>query len=244
MWSRKPTPVAILALVSSQTGFNHHLRYVLPALPFAFVFLGRLLSGVRPVSSFRRTAAWVLAVCTAVESLGVYPHSASFFNLAIGGPRHGPEHLLDSNISWGQDLLLLRRWSASHPEAAKSLRLAYFGNFDPRVAGIAFELPPLGPTLPAKRLPVAPRADASLGPQPGWHVIDVNLLYGMEQVVPDGHGRWQKSWDALLDLTYFQRFTPVDRIGYSLYVYRIGLEDANRVRHELGLSPWRPPADP
>ena len=34
--------VAILGVVSAHTGFNHHLRYVLPALPFAFVWTSRV----------------------------------------------------------------------------------------------------------------------------------------------------------------------------------------------------------
>jgi hypothetical protein len=32
----------ILALVSSQTGFNHHLRYVLPIFPFAFIWASKV----------------------------------------------------------------------------------------------------------------------------------------------------------------------------------------------------------
>ncbi len=32
----------ILAFVSSQSQFNHHVRYVLPALPFAVVGVGKL----------------------------------------------------------------------------------------------------------------------------------------------------------------------------------------------------------
>ena len=35
-------PLIVIALVSSQTGFNHHVRYVLPALPFLFISAGRL----------------------------------------------------------------------------------------------------------------------------------------------------------------------------------------------------------
>jgi hypothetical protein len=92
-------PLAILALVSSQTGFNHHLRYVLPAYPFAFVFIGRLAGGLRRGRAWG-AAVWILAFCTAAESMMVYPHSASFFNFLVGGPRHGAEHVLDSNISW------------------------------------------------------------------------------------------------------------------------------------------------
>ena len=34
--------IVVLVLVSSQTGFNHHLRYVLPIYPFAFILIARV----------------------------------------------------------------------------------------------------------------------------------------------------------------------------------------------------------
>jgi hypothetical protein len=34
--------VTLLVFVSCQTGFTHHLRYVLPVLPFVFIWLGQL----------------------------------------------------------------------------------------------------------------------------------------------------------------------------------------------------------
>lgn len=55
---------AILALVSSQTGFNHHLRYVLPIFPFVFIWIGRLgphldLGLRRFTAGFRRRATTI-----------------------------------------------------------------------------------------------------------------------------------------------------------------------------------------
>ncbi len=38
-------------------------------------------------------------------------------------------------------------------------------------------------------------------------------------------------------LTYFQHFQPIDRVGYSIYIYRITPEECNRVRAQLGLPP-------
>ncbi|MDR1493501.1 MAG: hypothetical protein LBT05_12370 [Planctomycetaceae bacterium] len=35
---------------------------------------------------------------------------------------------------------------------------------------------------------------------------------------------------------YFLNFEPIDRIGYSIYIYYIALEDASRIRREMGLS--------
>ncbi len=41
-------PVAIIGFVSSQTGFNHHMRYVLPAFPFLFFPHGGQAPGRQP----------------------------------------------------------------------------------------------------------------------------------------------------------------------------------------------------
>lgn len=232
-------PLTILALVSSQTGFNHHLRYVLPAIPFALVFVGRLLP---PDASRRqRILVAIAAIATAVGSLSVYPHSASFFNRLVGGPLHGAEHLVDSNISWGQDLLLLKTWLERRPGPPQTLHLAYFGNLDPRAAGFEFVTPPLGPTeaaAAAEARDPGVHTDADLGPWPGLHVVDVSLLHGMDQFMPDGQGGLVRPKSELTDLSYFREFEPSARIGYSLYVYELSLERVNAVRLARGLRPW------
>ncbi len=47
------TPAAVvLALVSSQTGFNHHMRYVLPIFPFVFIWISKLARGAAKAASF------------------------------------------------------------------------------------------------------------------------------------------------------------------------------------------------
>jgi hypothetical protein len=239
-------PLVLLAFVSSQTGFSHHLRYVLPAFPFALVFCGRLLAG-QPT---RRHTLFVvlLAGCTAAATLSVYPHQASFFNRLVGGPRRGSEHLVDSNISWGQDLLLLRDWLVRNGKQHDRLHLAYFGNLDPRVAGLAFTTPPLGPaSVPPPAAAAAGRRAApqhELGPVPGLHVVDVSLLRGMEQVMPDGDGHWRWALEGQTDLSYFLDFAPSDRIGYSLLVYELSVEDINPIRKARGLPPWPSPQGP
>jgi hypothetical protein len=48
-------------------------------------------------------------------------------------------------------------------------------------------------------------------------------------------GGWQYPARNDRDLTYFQRFQPVAMAGYSIYIYYITLDEANRVRKELGL---------
>jgi hypothetical protein len=157
----------------------------------------------------------------------VYPHSLSYFNELVG-PEHGHEHLHGSNLDWGQDLLYLKRWLDHHPEA-RPLQLAYYGYTDPALAGIEYSPPPSWPDT---------RANGSAndrGPQPGWYAISANYLIGHRFPMRDGRGgRVNLANDPYC---YFLRFRPVDRVGYSIHIYHIDLNEANRVRRELGLPP-------
>ncbi|TVS12524.1 MAG: hypothetical protein EA424_22515 [Planctomycetaceae bacterium] len=209
--------VTVLVLVSSQTGFNHHLRYVLPMYPFAFIWISRAARLVN-----RKTPLWGLLVVASLtwsvgSSLRHYPHSLSYFNELVGGPRYGHDHLLDSNIDWGQDLLLLKRWVDRHPEA-RPLGVAY------SLPGWIIDMDDMGiPAVPVPRGPLpdgtAPPSPEETGPLPGWYAIFVREL------------RERHGWYA-----YFRHFEPVAMVGYTVYIYHITPEDANRVRRELGLA--------
>jgi hypothetical protein len=211
--------LGILIFVSSQTGFSIHSRYVLPALPFFFVWaskVGRVFEMSRCTRARRLlSTAVVMALAWSVtSSLWAYPHSLSYFNELVGGPRRGGEHLLDSNIDWGQDLFRLKDWLDQHPEV-KLDGLAYFGSYSVTLAGIP-ETPraPRGPETTHADLN-AGRGD--LGPQPGWYALSVNYLYGRSP-----------------QYRYFFQFEPVGSAGYSIYIYRITPEEVNRMRRTLG----------
>jgi hypothetical protein len=154
-------PIAVVvALVSSQTGFNHHVRYVLPALPFAFVWMSKV---ARSLELHHRAAAAIAAAAflwSVGSSLYCYPHSLSYFNELVGGPKGGHYHLGNSNADWGQDLFFLKRWLDEHPEA-QPLKLAYdMPLVDPRLAGTDYDGAPPGNA-----------------PEPGWHALSVNQIH-------------------------------------------------------------------
>lgn len=148
----------IFVFVSSQTSIQNHFRYVLPAMPFWIIFLSR--AGV----VFEFGARWLQLLTSAalgwaiVSYLVIHPHSLAYFNELAGGPDRGHDHLLGSNIDWGQDLLRLKKWQEAHPEA-RPMKFAYFNHIDPRVIGIEFELPPRG--WLARHPPIQPQ-DSSL----------------------------------------------------------------------------------
>ncbi len=231
--------LVVLTLVSSKTGINTGVRYVLPAFPFLYVWLSRLLRtgtdgadcghksptfGCDPAGAvIRRTRCVVsrvsalLLVWSSASALCVYPHCLSYFNELSGGPENGPRHLLDSNIDWGQDLLELKRWYDEHSEA-RPFHLAYFGPIDPRTAAIEFA------PVPRAFAPTSSRSSASGEPDSsaGWHAVSVNGIYGYRLNGPEG-----KSY------TWLQTFRPVARAGYSILIYHVTKDDAH---HGLQLN--------
>jgi hypothetical protein len=213
-------PVAsILYFVTSVTTVQAHIRYVLPVLPLLFVFASKALWG--RAFSFAAAAGLAWSVSS---SLWAYPHSLSYFNELAGGPMRGHDHLVDSNIAWGQDLLFLKGWLSRHPEA-KPLYLADFGRVDPTLLGIDSRRPP------------GLRRVASGGegpPEPGWYAVDVNYLHRR------GYER-------------FLHRRPSATAGYSIYIYHLEGPEGPRgggathpgrrpdaARLERGMAPSRP----
>ena len=222
-WSLVVVPaLLIFGLVSSQTGFNHHMRYVLPAYPFLFVIAARLVT-------LGRFWQWVSYGCLTWQAAAVLwfaPHWMSYFNEAAGGPLHGHRWLVDSNIDWGQDILMLKHWQDRHPEV-KDLRAALFTAFDPKDIGLKFRLP--APYI--KGDPLSVYSDGMRGPQPGWYAISVCKLKGHSFSIPEGDGKW--TWSRSHFTYFLDNFEPVDMIGYSIYIYHITEADAMRVRLQL-----------
>ena len=127
-----PPGVFLLLVLRSQVTIG--VRHLLPLCPFAFVWASRVVR--RGQSSRALTALIViLAVWQAASVLHAGPHYLAYFNWLAGGPARGAEIFRDSNVDWGQDLRLLARYQARHPET-EPLGLAYFGTASPRAYGV------------------------------------------------------------------------------------------------------------
>lgn len=190
----------LLALVSSQTGFNHHLRYLLPAYPFAYVFAAHVFGP----HAQRRWRWWpacggVCLVAGAASSLAHFPHSMSYFNELIGGPRQAPQHLHNSNLDWGQDLSLLVRWSQAHP-AARPLCVVFSGGFDSE------QYPGWGPDVEHRFINAQEADELRRGVRHGWYALSVGKIFD-----PPAEGDPYR---------LFRERPPDDMVGYSIYIYR------------------------
>ncbi|MGD0388454.1 MAG: glycosyltransferase family 39 protein [Tepidisphaeraceae bacterium] len=112
-------PPAVFLLAAMTSNIDIGVRYVLPAIPFLYLFAAIQL--VRP------GWVWVLAclmLCSALETAAVHPDYLGYFNLAAGGSSGGDRFALDSNLDWNQDVYRLADWiGANAPGRPCAIRL-------------------------------------------------------------------------------------------------------------------------
>lgn len=248
-------PACVLFVMSAFTNINLGLRYVLPIFPYVFVSAGKL---GRWAGGFAgrggRRAAWAAVgmglALTAAATASIHPHYLAYFNAASGGPDRGARHLIDSNIDWGQDLVNLRRWCDRNAPGER-IGLAYFGQINPRIFADRHEpfdwfLPPPAPGKMSVLPPRYAARPASVRLRPGLYAVSASLVQGLRWRVYDsplpGLDRvtgWAPYPAERGAFGYFRRLTPIAKVGYSIWIYRVSPEDAAR------LAPiWEPPSPP
>lgn len=196
--------IAVVMLVSCQTGFSRHFRYVLPASPFIFVWISGITPILQPLPSLIGIFTRVCLSWTIASSLWVYPHCMSYFNEAVGGPRNGHFYLLDSNIDWGQDTWYLKRWCKAHPEA-RPLRTLFCNPCSGDLLNSNNDASLEGKTATSGAGDIEPEKRK---PLPGWYVLSIQRIH-----------------DPSNDYAYFLRFKPEAMAGYSFYIYHISSAD-------------------
>jgi hypothetical protein len=147
-----------------------------------------------------------------------YPHSISYFNEFVGGPRKGHEHLIDSNFAWGQDVQYLKKWRSSHP-TDQPFYCAYFGSLDPAGQGLSYQAPPERRVVDADHETMESLLHNL---PPGWYAIDANFLHHPFLRYPTGSGTWSgPTATNRADLRYFRKLAPVGSIAYSYLLYHV-----------------------
>jgi hypothetical protein len=121
--------------------------------------------------------AWFIA-----SSLWIYPHSLAYFNEAIGGPLNGSNHLLGSNLDWGQDLRYLLRKLNNHVKPQVS-SVGYQGAFDISSVTKASRL-----AIPASSFESQIKIARAKG-KPVWIATTVNVIHGQPGLVRGGISR-------------------------------------------------------
>jgi len=171
-------PFLIVGVVSLTSHINLGVRHILPLYPLVIIAVSRLFT--------LRHRLWpklwtgllsVFAAFVVLESLLIYPHYLSFFNVFAGGPSKGHEYLLDSNIDWSQDLWFLRQYMQQHEIPV--IYLSLFGNL--RLDAYDIQWQPL-PSDPIERRTINGFAAISL-----TNLYDKNHAYDwLQQLKPVG----------------------------------------------------------
>jgi hypothetical protein len=217
--------LALFFVVSIQTGFSLHSRYIIPFLPFAYIWISRVgrvfLSTEVTENRKNLSVSSVLSVVTIIcllfsiaSILREFPHAISYTNELARNKK--PPVLLGSNLDWGQDLYELKEYLDERPEA-KPLHIAMSNIFPLETLGIKSSgLPPKW--KPNQEFQGSWLEQIHTGPRPGWFLLGTNDLFG-----------------ASGDYDWLHEFQPEKRIGYSCYLYYISLEQANSLREKHDL---------
>jgi hypothetical protein len=209
-WTQAGLLLPAVAMLAAAEGSAMQLgiRYVLPAIPFLILFASQAARWFDFKQFPGRSLAILALAGWMAASLRYHPHHLAYFNELAGGPFGGREHLLDSNLDWGQDLRGLRDDLAAN--GGGRIGLAYFGAVPPAALGIDYRIPP------------------SRHPEPGRYAVSVNFLKGRPHWVrtPEGEIRpvdiGEFAYFSVLDVE------PVAHIGYSIDVYEITERDVAR----------------
>ena len=202
-------PVVIVAGYTVMS-FNIGIRYLMPALPYAYllggVALARLFQSMRaPVRALGGVlCAWVL-----LAAVGIYPDHLSYFNEAAcvlddpkklgfdGGSRCGPTWLDDSNVDWGQGLKQLKDW-LDRNAGGRQVRLGYFGTIPPEAYGI-------------RQVPMSDE-DLLSGKSPGLYAVSAHIVASTPAVALQARGSGAE---------WLRRTPPVAIVGHAFYIFDI-----------------------
>ena len=190
------SPMIIYGVCAMRSNTNLGLRHIFPIYPFVYVLIA--IAAARAWSMWPRVLpaiGAILSIGLIIESLAAYPNYIAFFN----GSRNGIDLLGDSNLDWGQDLLLLSEWRKSHPE--KKLYVSYFGMADPVYYMKCSALP--GNASPFEKQDVPH--------EPGIAAISATNLQGI----------YLQPADREMYRELFKNQQPIEVLGKTIYLFEV-----------------------
>jgi hypothetical protein len=198
----------LLGYFSLLTTIQVGIRFVLPVIPFAYIFLGKSANLPR-IWNLRwgNIVLATLVLWTAVSAIRIYPDNLAYFNELAGGPDNGYKWMVDSNLDWGQDLAGLKRYMDSH--RLRKIKLAYFGTAEPEYYGIDYDYLPssmveLGWSFRQKSHPAEPISMPTKG------LIAISVTELQAPYFPDQN-----------EYAWLKKYEPVARVGHTILIYDI-----------------------
>jgi hypothetical protein len=130
-------PAIALFVLASVTSIRNGFRLSLPALPFLFVLLSRVMTLDFKKIRWAAPLLAVLGLWHLLSTLIVAPFYLTYFNEIAGGPANGERFLVGSDLDWGQGMYGLQPFfeardidHVSFVEYLNSIDPEYFVNVD------------------------------------------------------------------------------------------------------------------
>ena len=191
--------------VSLVSSLNIGVRHLLPVFPFTILLVSGIIGNLikSPFLKLKLTILGILILWQAVSVISIYPHFLAYFKELAGGPNQGYIYTVDSNLDWGQDLKRLAQWADKNLPAGRQVYVDYFGGGDPQYY------------LKEKYVPWWGQRNPEEFPKGNYLAVSATFLQGGRGELapgfnqPTGYYRW------------LNKYTPVTKIGYSIFVYRI-----------------------
>ena len=196
--------VIIYWATSLSSNLNIGVRHLLPVFPFTIVLVAfAILTFVNKgqYSNYKRIVLAFLLIWQAVSVLLVFPHFLAYFNEIAGGAKNGYKFAVDSNLDWGQDLRRLSDWT--NEKNIDKIYVDYFGGGNTEYY------------LKNKFLPWWGSRNPNEMPKGSYLAVSATFLQG-------GRGKSAPNFDQPTGYyNWLNNYTPVARIGFSIFVYRI-----------------------
>lgn len=210
----------LMIVLCLETGLNWPVRYSLTAIPFFIIATGPFLQAALGSPKWR----WLIASCilsNCIEVALISPHYLSFTNALGGGPIGGQRVFHGSNFDWGQDLYRLKRWAIENPDLSP-LAVSYYGPVAPEFVDLPLRALPTSLVANYDGEPSTAIARAPKGTRYFYWALSSNFLNGMtEQFRLDDGSIYQ----GRIHTNLLKTENAVARIGYSIYIFRIGVTD-------------------
>ena len=195
--------ILIYWVVSLTSNLNIGVRHLLPVFPFTFVLVSAAITDLLkpPYLKLKYTILGILIFWQAFSVISLYPHFLAYFNELADGPNIGYIYTVDSNLDWGQDLKRLKKWVEE--KGIDKIYVDYFGGGEAEYY------------LKEKYTPWWGQRDKKELPKGSYLAISATFLQGgrgepvpsLSQ--PSGYYHW------------LDEYTPIAKIGYSIFIYYI-----------------------
>lgn len=96
------------------------IRYLLVIFPLLYVFAGGLFENWKRFDWKKKWTGFALGMYLILSLLSYYPFYISYFNEIVWDRKMAYKYLADSNLDWGQDEVILKKYLAEHSDVHRA----------------------------------------------------------------------------------------------------------------------------